>query len=71
MNVKSYIDIEIVKNERTYHFFMPVGAPFGEAYDAAFEALSNVTEMAKKATENAKPKDMTESEEVAAEVVSK
>lgn len=68
MNVKSYIDVEIVKGERVYHFFMPVGAPFGEAYDAAFEALSNITEMAKHAVESAKPKD-AEGAPVEAEVV--
>lgn len=68
MNVKSYIDIEIVKNERVYHFFMPVGAPFGEAYDAAFESLTSITEMAKNAVEMAKPKD-EEGKPVEAEVV--
>lgn len=57
MNVKSYVDVEIVKNERVYHFLMPVGAPFGEAYDSAFEVLSSITEMAKNAAEQARPVD--------------
>jgi hypothetical protein len=68
MNVKSYVDVEVVKSERVYHFLMPVGAPFGEAYDAAFEALGSITEMAKQAVENAKPKD-EKGEPVEAEVV--
>ena len=57
MDIKSYIDLEIVKNDRTYHFFMPVGSPFGEAYDAAFEALTKITDLAKQAVETAKPKE--------------
>jgi len=57
MEIKSYIDLEITKNERVYHFYMPVGSPFGEAYDVAFEALGRITEMAKQAAEAAKPKE--------------
>ena len=60
MNLKSFVDIEIVKGERTYHFLMPVGAPFGEAYDASFETLSAITDMAKQAAEQAKPKEGAE-----------
>ena len=57
MDVKSYVDVAVSKNDRLYHFYMPVGAPFGEAYDASFEVLSGITEMAKQAAENARPKD--------------
>lgn len=53
MDIKTYVDIEIVKNERVYRFAMPVGAPFGEAYDAAFEALNKVSELMKQAAESA------------------
>lgn len=60
MNLKSYVDIEVTKGERTYHFLMPVGSPFGEAYDASFECLTNITELAKQAAEQAKPKEGSE-----------
>ena len=67
MDIRSYVDVEVKKNDRVYHFYMPVGAPFGEAYDASFEMLSSITEMAKQAAENARPK---EAEEPPVEVVS-
>ena len=60
MEIRNVIDIEIKKNERTYHFYMPVGAPYGEAYDVAFEALARITELAKQAADQAKPKELVE-----------
>jgi hypothetical protein len=52
--------------ERTYQFIMPVGAPFGEAYDAAFKALDTIMNMAKDAVDKQKreetPKDTVETE---------
>ena len=60
MEVKSHpatVELEIKKGDRTYRFFMEIGAPFGEAYDAAYEAFSGVAQMAKQASDNAKPKD--------------
>lgn len=55
MSITSRIMIEIKKNERTYGFSIPVGAPFGEAYDAAFEILQEVVEMAKQAVDSTRP----------------
>ena len=63
MDLKSCVYLEITKNERTYYFYMPVGAPFGEAYDAAFEALTSITELAKQAADNARPKEAGNSED--------
>ena len=57
MTIKSNIVIEIQKNERTYTFSMPMGCPFGEAYDAAFAVLKDITELSQQAVDNAKPKD--------------
>ena len=72
MDIKSFISVEVTKNERTYHFYMPVGAPFGEAYDAAFEVLNSITEMAKQAVEKAKPQeDESVEKEAEVEVVDK
>lgn len=55
MNVKSFVVIEIEKNDNRFSFMMPVGAPFGEAYDACYEALNHIVEFSKKAAEQAKP----------------
>lgn len=54
MNLRSAIIIEVVKNERTYQLTLPVGAPYGEAYDATFEILGKILELAQAATEQAK-----------------
>ncbi len=62
MNVQASVNIIIEKGERKYSFSMPVGAPFGEAYDAAFEALVKVSDMAKEAAENARPKEAIDPE---------
>ena len=51
MDLRSYVSIEVKKNDRVYSYLMPVGAPFGEAYDAAFEVLQSVLDMAKKSSE--------------------
>jgi len=54
MNLRSMVTVEIIKNERTYTFSIPVGAPFGEAYDAANETMLAVLDMAKNNAEQAK-----------------
>ena len=54
MNLKSCIAIEITKNDRLYTFVMPVGSPFGEAYDVSYEILNKIAELAKNGAESAK-----------------
>jgi hypothetical protein len=69
MTIKSFVTIEVVKNDHTFVFQLPVGAPYGEAYDAAYEVLQNIVELAKNAAEAAKPKaDEPTAEAVAAEL---
>lgn len=53
----SKVDLSIEKEGRTYHFSMPVGAPFGEAYDVAFGILNEILKLSQKAAENMKPKE--------------
>lgn len=65
MDLRSYVDVEVKKNDRVYHFFMPVGAPYGEAYDAAFDALTSITDLAKQAVEQARPKEAADKPEEA------
>jgi len=47
MKLSSRIDMEVVSNENRYVFNMPLNAPAGEAYDAAFQVLEQILEMAK------------------------
>lgn len=56
MNQKGYVHLEITKNDRTYIFAMPLGAPLGEAFDAACDSLNEIASMTKQAADNAKPK---------------
>lgn len=49
------VNIEIEKNGRKYYFVLPNNTPIGEAYDAAYQFLVRLTELAKEITEKAKP----------------
>lgn len=55
MDIISKIALEIQKEERVYRFEMPIGAPFGECYDAAFQCLNKIAEMSKEAADKVKP----------------
>lgn len=54
MAIKSSLSIEITKGDRVFSFVMPIGAPYGEAYDAAFEVLQQIVELSKQAADQAK-----------------
>jgi hypothetical protein len=54
MEIKSNITLEVTKNERLYQFIVPVGAPFGEAVDVAFENFVKISEMAQENFNKAK-----------------
>ena len=54
MDLKSVVSVEVKKNDRIFQFLMPVGAPFGECYDACFETLNKIAELSKEAAEAAK-----------------
>ena len=58
MNVKSFVTLEVIKNDHVFTFNMPIGVPYGEAYDAAYECLQNITELAQKAADAAKPQEV-------------
>ena len=68
--VTSSVNIEVVKGDRRYVFSVPVGAPFGESYDAAFQAMDVISTWHAKAQDQmkaARPND--DVAEVAEEVV--
>jgi hypothetical protein len=66
MTIKSYVTVEITKGDNQYTFVMPVGSPYGEAYDAAFEVLKTVADLATKAADQTERKDAKNSEQAAA-----
>lgn len=54
MNQRAMIQLEVEKSDgRIFTFLMPIGAPFGECYDAAMECAAEVLKMAKTAQEQA------------------
>lgn len=62
MEMHSRVEMVITKGEHRYSFLMPFSAPAGEAYDAAFDVLEKIVEMAKTSKEKMKrqedaPKD--------------
>ena len=46
MDQKGIIKLEIEKGENVYSFEMPIGFPYGEAYDAGVEYLQKIAKMA-------------------------
>lgn len=62
MDVKTQVVLEVKKNDRIFSYCMPAGAPFGEAYDAAYEILQQIIEFSKKATETLKQPEVKEEE---------
>ena len=55
--IKSFVTVEVEKNDKTFLFLMPVGAPLGEAYDAAFEVLQELVARSKEAADSVKQQD--------------
>lgn len=51
MDLVSTVNMVIEKNGKKFTFIMPVGANWGESYDACFECLMKVLELSKQAAE--------------------
>jgi len=60
MEKKSHIVFEVIKDDRTYMFHIPNGAPYGETYDALYTMLQEVLKLAKQALDSSKKVDETE-----------
>lgn len=54
MEHKTAVILQTSKNDRIYQFIIPMGAPYGEVFDVAFEMLAGAEEFSKKAVEQAK-----------------
>lgn len=64
MELSSVVVMTVKKGERNFELLMPMGAPYGEAYDAVFEMLGKIVELSKEAAEKAKRPETTTPEVV-------
>lgn len=61
-----YFEMTIQRGEKTFKFLVPEGSSIGETYDAAFDVLQYMINMAKEAAEKARPVNLDESASPAA-----
>lgn len=45
MNLKSYIQLEVVRQDRVYYFQIPLGSPYEEARSVAQECIDALTSL--------------------------
>lgn len=57
---KKFINIPVEKNGRKFYFVMEEKVPVGEAYNAAYDVLLKLLDMAKQIADNVKPKEEAE-----------
>lgn len=72
-NLVGYVQMEIVKENRKYLFYLPWGAPFAECHEVAAKFVSNVIELQKQEEEKLKAQQTAQqdqSEAIDPEVVS-
>lgn len=53
MNQKTYVQLEIIKNDKSYIFSVPFGSSYQDCYDAAIEISNNIVQISKEAQEQA------------------
>lgn len=63
MDIKNNIVLEIEKEGNMFYFSMPVGAPYGQAYDAILESLEKVQELSDNAVKNIREQREQQKEE--------
>jgi len=63
MKQEGLVKLEAEKNERSYSFIMPLGAPYGEAYDILFEMMQEIVDLSKKAADKLKREEEVKTEE--------
>ena len=60
MDLISNVTMVVEKNDKKFTFVMPVGANWGESYDACFECLLKIVELSKQAADAMKQKPAEE-----------
>jgi hypothetical protein len=51
MDLVSMVEMIVEKNGKKFTFSMPIGANWGETYDACFECLMKITELSRQAAD--------------------
>lgn len=54
MDIKSTVILEVKRNDFIFRMELPVGAPLGDTYEAGWEFLKKINELAADAVEKAK-----------------
>ena len=54
MELKSSLILETKRNDYVFRLELPIGAPLGDAYEATWEMLSKIVDMAKESVEKSK-----------------
>ena len=54
MELKSSVILETKRNDYVFRLELPIGAPLGDAYEATWEMLSKIVEMAKESVDKSK-----------------
>ena len=63
MDKSAMVEFLVEKDERSYKFYAPFGAPMGETHDALYEIIQEVIKMAQERAEQIK-KEKDSSEKV-------
>lgn len=67
MDLRAYIEMETVKNDRRYTLSVPWGAPYAECHEAALECADKLLELSKE--EAARAEALKQSESITPDVV--
>ena len=67
MQAKNIISFDFEKEDRTYRFLMPSGAPLGEAYEAARNFLGEMVNLVNEHNEKVKSDESEDKNEAAEE----
>ena len=72
MNVRNFVSLEVVKNERPYSFLIPYNSPYEEAAEVLGEMVAGLKEMQRMELERIEQeKSAAKPEEVEATLVDK
>ncbi len=63
MDSRAVVHVEIEREGHKFSFCMPMGAPLGCAYNAAFDILQHIVELSKKAADRAQQPEEKEKEQ--------
>lgn len=65
MDIKNCVEFSITKDDRVYTFHIPGNGNLGEAYDAAYQVLSEIAQRIQEIAQKAAPKSADQSSDAA------